>query len=89
MFSEVLNRDVKTLVGASGIMLDTLVVCGLVYVPVVFSATIVFDGDEKGPAPTPFIAATVKYVDDPAASPEMVWKESASTTICEVRTPRR
>jgi hypothetical protein len=41
-------------------MLVALVVCGLVYVPVVFSATIVFEGDEKGPTPTPFIAATVK-----------------------------
>jgi hypothetical protein len=60
MFSEDLNCDVKTLVGASGTMLVALAVCGLVYVPVFFNGTIEFDGNENGPAPTPFIAATVK-----------------------------
>lgn len=60
MFSEDLNCEVKTLVGASGTILVALAVCGLVYVPVFFNATIEFEGDEKGPAPTPFIAAMVK-----------------------------
>lgn len=45
-----------------------------------FNGMTVFDGDENGPAPTPFIAEIVKYVEVPAVRPEIVWYVSASTT---------
>jgi hypothetical protein len=34
--------------------------CDFVNVPLFFNGITVFDGAENGPAPTPFIAATVK-----------------------------
>lgn len=82
MVTDDFTCDVETLVGASGTMSDAFVDCDLTYVPVFFRGMTVFEGAENGPAPTPFIAETVKYVDDPAVSPEMVWYVSASTTTC-------
>jgi len=76
-------------VGASGTIFVAVAVCGLVYVPVFLSGIIDFVRSENGPTPTPFIAATVNEVEVPAESAVMVWKESASTTTCDERTPLR
>ena len=63
---------VVTRVGASGMTSVALADCDFVNVPVFFNGMIVLDGAENGPAPTPFMAATVNDVEDPAVSPLIV-----------------
>ena len=80
MVTDDLTCDVDTRVGASGTMLVALADCVFVKEPLLFRGMMVFDIAENGPAPTPFIAATVKEVVDPGVNPVMVWNVPASTT---------